>query len=48
MQAIKYITTVDDEGAVAFPDLRLQPGTSIEIIVLVRDHELMLRGQSMI
>ena len=39
MQAIKYIAEVGAEGTLTLPPMRLKQGTSVEIIVLVREPE---------
>lgn len=39
MQALRYKAEVGAEGEVILPRLRLDQGTSVEVIVLVRDTE---------
>lgn len=39
MQALKYKAEVGAEGEIILPRLRLDQGTSVEIIVLVREPE---------
>ncbi len=39
MQALRYVVEVGAEGRLALPLISLKEGTSVEIIVLVREQE---------